>query len=55
MILNKEWLSKPLHLKPIKTHEIGENPISNGQRLDCIYDDEPLVFENDPLASDKRI
>lgn len=35
--------------------EIIENPILDCHRLDCIYDDEPLGFEKDPLTSSKRI
>lgn len=38
-----------------KIGEIGESPISEGQRLDCIYKDEPLGFEKDPLASDDKL
>lgn len=38
-----------------KTCEVGENPISASQRLDYKYVDDPLGFEKDPIASDKRI
>jgi hypothetical protein len=27
----------------------------NNQRLDCIYDDEPLGFEKDPISSNQRM
>jgi len=29
--------------------------LMESQRLDCIYDDEPLGFEKDPMGPDKKI
>lgn len=35
--------------------EIEESLIPKGQRLNCIYDENPLGFEKDPLVSSKKI
>lgn len=42
-------------VETIRTCEIGENPILDLHRLDCIYNNEPLGFKKYSLASNKRI
>lgn len=42
-------------VKTNKRKEIGDNIILEGHKRYCIYDEEPLGFKRDPLASDKRI
>lgn len=39
----------------IKVGHNGQTTASESQRLDCIYDNEPLGFEKDPLTSTRRI
>jgi hypothetical protein len=37
------------------TAENNGNLLPNEQRLDCIYDDEPLGFEKDPVNSNPKM
>jgi len=45
-----------LHKEVIETLvEDTKDDLVDGQRLDCIYDDEPLGFEKDPLGSTTKM
>src|ERR1044072_2608768 len=54
---NRNIVLRPqdLNLLTDEHHSIKEEGIRTNQRLDCIYDDEPLGFERDPSISTKRM
>lgn len=61
MAKTKDHTSVPRAKANIKTNltkakKLGlENDVQTHQRLDCIYDDEPLVFEKDHVASTTKM
>ena len=54
---NQDMVRQP-HDSELLTNDhpnVKEGGIPTSQRLDCIYDDEPLGFERDPNISTKRM
>lgn len=39
----------------LESDQNDQETTSESRRLDCIYDDEPLGFEKNPLTSTKRM
>src|ERR1044072_7395748 len=54
---NSNMVKRPnvSELQSVASVEVEENRTPVMQRLDCIYDDEPLGFEKDPQISTKRM
>ena len=46
---------KAIVVEANEIEKIGKDKVPDYQRLDCIYDDEPLELEKDPLYSDNKM
>lgn len=51
----KMMVVKTTQIESFEFGHNGQETASESRRLDCIYDDEPLGFEKDPLTSTKRM